>query len=49
MGGGARSCTLINRGVKKNLEKGRGSKTFLNLNTMSRVPISIITNIMPTR
>jgi hypothetical protein len=27
-----------------NAEKGRGSKQFLNLNTMSRVLISIITN-----
>jgi hypothetical protein len=45
-GGGKRSFTLINRGDQKsfNLEKG-GSKTkFLNLNTMSRVLTSIITN-----
>ena len=47
MGGGwgKRSFTLINRGGQKsfNAEKG-GSKKFLNLNTMSRVLISIITN-----
>ena len=44
-GGGKRSFTLINRGGQKsfNAEKG-GSKKFLNLNTMSRVLISIITN-----
>jgi hypothetical protein len=45
-GGGKRSFTLINRGGQKsfNAEKGGGgSKKFLNLNTMSRVLISIIT------
>ena len=44
-GGGKRSFTLINRGGQKsfNAEKGEGSKKFLNLNTMSRVLISIIT------
>jgi hypothetical protein len=44
--GGKRSFTLINREVKKVLmqRKGGGSKKFLNLNTMSRVCISIITN-----
>jgi hypothetical protein len=43
--GGGRSFTLINRGVQKsfNAEKGGGAKKFLNLNTMSRVLISIIT------
>jgi hypothetical protein len=44
--GGKRSFTLINRGGQKsfNAEKwGEGSKKFLNLNTMSRVLISIIT------
>jgi hypothetical protein len=43
--GGKRSFTLINRGGQKsfNAEKGGGSKKFLNLNTMSRVLISIIT------
>ena len=44
--GGKRSFTLINRGGGQksfNTEKG-GSKQFLNLNTMSRVLISIITN-----
>jgi hypothetical protein len=35
-GGGKRSFTLINR--------GGGSKKLLNLNTLSRVLISIITN-----
>jgi hypothetical protein len=35
-GEGKRSFTLINR--------GGGSKKFLNLNTMSRILISIITN-----
>ena len=56
-GGDKRRFTLINTGGQKsfNLEKGGGSKTFLNLNTMSRVLISIITNsidsqiIMPKR
>jgi hypothetical protein len=45
-GGGKRSFTLINRRGQKsfNAEKGGGSKKFLNLNTMSRVLISIITN-----
>ena len=55
-GGGKRSFTRINRGGQKsfNLEKG-GARKFLNLNTMSRVVISIITNstnsqiIMPKR
>jgi hypothetical protein len=44
-GGGKQSFTLINRGGQKSFraEKG-GSKKFLNLNTMSRVLISIITN-----
>ena len=45
--GGKRSFTLINRGVviKKRLTQRKGgSKKFLNLNTMSRVLISIITN-----
>ena len=44
MGGGCkRSFTLINRGVRKvsMQRKGGGSKKFLNLNTMSRVLISI--------
>ena len=43
-GGGKQSFTLINRGGQKsfNAEKG-GSKKFLNLNTMSRVQISIFT------
>ena len=40
MRGGQTKFTLINRGVKRE----RGSKKFLNLNTMSRVLISIITN-----
>ena len=46
-GGGKRSFTHIIRGVKKVLTQrkgGGGSKKFLNLNTMSRVLISIITN-----
>jgi hypothetical protein len=47
-GGGGQSFTLINKGVKKVLMQkkggGGGSKKFLNLNTMSRVLISIITN-----
>ena len=43
--GGKQSFTLINRGVKKVLmQRKGGSKKFLNLNTMSRVLISIITN-----
>jgi hypothetical protein len=45
-GGEKRSFTLINGGGGQksfNAEKG-GSKEFLNLNTMSRVLISIITN-----
>jgi hypothetical protein len=44
--GAKQSFTLINRWVKKVLtqRKGEGSKKFLNLNTMSRVLISIITN-----
>ena len=43
--GGKQSFTLINRGVKKVLtQKKEGSKKFLNLNTMSRVLITIITN-----
>jgi hypothetical protein len=45
MGGGKQSFTLINRGVKKDLTQRKGgSKKFLNLNTMSRVLISVITN-----
>jgi hypothetical protein len=47
MGGGKQSFTLINRGggVKNVLTQSKGrSKKFLNLNTMSRVLISIITN-----
>jgi hypothetical protein len=56
-GGGKLSFTLINREGQKrfNLEKGEGSKKFLNLNTISRGLISIITNsidsqiIMPKR
>ena len=45
-GGGKRSFTHIIRGVKKVLMQREGgvSKKFLNLNTMSRVLISIITN-----
>ena len=44
-GGGKQSFTLINRRVKKVLiQRKGGSKKFLNLNTMSRVLISIITN-----
>ena len=44
--GGKRSFTLINRGGQKsfNTEKGGGSYKFFNLNTMSRVLISIIIN-----
>ena len=45
--GGKQSFTLINRGVKKvsmQRKGGGGSKKFFNLNTMSRVLISIITN-----
>ena len=46
--GGKRSFTHIIRGVKKVLTQrkggGCGSKKFLNLNTMSRVLITIITN-----
>jgi hypothetical protein len=45
MGGGQTKFTLINRGVKKvSIQRKGGSKKFLNLNTMSRVLISIITN-----
>jgi hypothetical protein len=46
MGGGKQSSTLINRGGQKsiNTEKVGGAKKFLNLNTMYRVLISIITN-----
>ena len=46
-GGGKQSFTHIIRGVKKVLMQRKGggvSKKFLNLNTMSRVLISIITN-----
>ena len=44
-GGGNRSFTPTNRGVKKVLTPRKGgSKKFLNLNTMSRILISIITN-----
>ena len=44
-GGGERSFTLINRGGQKSLmQRKGGSKKFLNLNAISRVQISIITN-----
>ena len=46
-GGGQTKFTHIIRGVKKVLTQRKGggvSKKFLNLNTMSRVLISIITN-----
>ena len=43
--GGKRRFTLINRGVKQVLTQRKGgSKKILNLNTVSRVLISIITN-----
>jgi hypothetical protein len=46
-GWGKRRFTLINRGVSQTfypIETGGRSEKFLNLNTMSRVMISIITN-----